>query len=226
MFHVHCTKRVWCVTPGAIYFILTRSYVALDWISKTYHMEICCMGAKVHWQLATHVLQFIAHIDVQRPQLGCAEGGKLSSIRTQAANPGVDGGLLRNSQRCTARHKPLHPWPYGAAASRVRRAHNGRVDGEMDLIHSREWYPPSCDNESPQQCTPLGQGVKHNNERGCISEQSPSSTHYPHLTIHNYPWFRHLEHYCCQVFNWPLSSSYFAHHRGDILGLQWYWGVS
>ena len=54
------------------------------------------------------------------------------------ANPGVDGGLLRNSQRCTARHKPLHPWPYGAVASRVRRAHNGRVDGEMDLIHSRE----------------------------------------------------------------------------------------
>ena len=54
-------------------------------------MEICCMGAKVSRWLAMHVLQFIAHVDVQRPQLGCAESGELCSIRPQCKSNDTSG---------------------------------------------------------------------------------------------------------------------------------------
>jgi len=54
-------------------------------------MEICCMGAKVGQWLAMHVLRFIAHVDVQRPQLGCAKGGELCSIRPQHKSDDTSG---------------------------------------------------------------------------------------------------------------------------------------
>ena len=134
----------------------------------------------------------------------------------------ITKGINPFTQRYTAHHIPSHHWPYGVAANGACMVRNARVSGGWGLIHFHGWCPPRNSDKSPQQYTPLGQDFEYNDERGCISEWLSSSIQYHHLTIWMFPWFCHLEHHCCRVFDSSLPSLCFVHHWDDSLGVWWY----